>query len=321
MTRGTIHHVYANRSNAGDWLSARGVQMLLGDAPIEEHLCDEPFVPETLRSLSTLQRTDIVVVGGGGLLMDYFVPFWEGLLDLDVRLCVWGIGVVDLKREPTLPPPRLLRRIAERSELTVVRDARTAEMLGGSDVTVSPCPSLVAVPAAPPAPLGLLHVANMTTVGEQEFMQMRIAGEAWAGATSRVFRETNNRHHADDAGLESVLALYRRSDVVLSSALHGCLIAIAMGRPVVAVSGDYKIDEMMTDAGLAHWLLGQEQIADVPSCLVDVLAHQAMPVAYVERALVEGRTVADRVRSLVDLDDRSGPTAAEVRRVNRRARC
>lgn len=161
--------------------------------------------------------------------MDYFVPFWEGLLDLDVRLCVWGIGVVDLKREPTLPPPRLLRRIAERSELTVVRDARTAEMLGGSDVTVSPCPSLVAVPAAPPAPLGLLHVANMTTVGEQEFMQMRIAGEAWAGATSRVFRETNNRHHADDAGLESVLALYRRSDVVLSSALHGCLIAIAWG--------------------------------------------------------------------------------------------
>lgn len=79
MTRGTIHHVYANRSNAGDWLSARGVQMLLGDVPIEEHLCDEPFVPETLRSLSTLQRTDIVVVGGGGLLMDYFVPFWEGL--------------------------------------------------------------------------------------------------------------------------------------------------------------------------------------------------------------------------------------------------
>ena len=235
-------------------------------------------------------------------------------------LCV-GIGVVDLKREPTLPPPRLLRRIAERSELTVVRDARTAEMLGGRDITVAPCPSLVAVPAAPPGPFGLLHVANMTTVGEQEFMQMRTTAEAWAGATSRVFRETNNRHHHDDAGLESVLDLYRRSDVVLSSALHGCLIAIAMGRPVVAVSGDYKIDEMMTDAGLADWLLGQEQIADVQSCLVDVLAHQAMPVAYVERALVEGRAVADRVRSLVDLKDRSEPPAAGVRRVNRRAQC
>ena len=131
---------------------------------------------------------------------------------------------------------------------------------------------------------------------------MRIAGGAWAEATSRVFLETNNRHNADAEGLESVLALYRRSDIVVSSALHGCLIAVAMGRPVVAVSGDYKIDEMMNDAGLSDWLLCQEQIADIQPCLADALADQAMPVAYVERALVYGRTVADRVRSLVDLE-------------------
>ena len=44
-----IHHVYANRSNAGDWLSALGIQRLLAPLPVTEHLCDEPFVEETLQ--------------------------------------------------------------------------------------------------------------------------------------------------------------------------------------------------------------------------------------------------------------------------------
>ena len=43
-----IHHVFANRSNIGDWLSAIGIQSLLGDIPVCEHLADAPCVPETL---------------------------------------------------------------------------------------------------------------------------------------------------------------------------------------------------------------------------------------------------------------------------------
>ena len=44
----TVYHVYANRSNVGDWLSARGIQALLAPLPVTELLCDEPFVPETI---------------------------------------------------------------------------------------------------------------------------------------------------------------------------------------------------------------------------------------------------------------------------------
>ena len=39
-----IHHVYANRSNIGDWLSPRGIQRLLSPLLVTEHLCDDPFV-------------------------------------------------------------------------------------------------------------------------------------------------------------------------------------------------------------------------------------------------------------------------------------
>lgn len=70
----TVHHVFANRSNVGDWLSARGIQALLGPGRVAEHLCDGPFVPETLAALSAVTQYDLVVIGGGRL-MDYFAPF------------------------------------------------------------------------------------------------------------------------------------------------------------------------------------------------------------------------------------------------------
>lgn len=295
----TIHHVFANRSNAGDWLSAKGIQLLLGDVAVDEHLCDEPFVEQSLARLAALAPSDVVVVGGGGLLMDYFTPFWDGLVEIRARLCLWGVGVVDIKREPSLPPRDVLRRVRQRAEVIVVRDGHTADLLGGGpDIGVAPCPSVVAVPKARRGSLGLLHVANMTTVGEQEYETMRAVGQRWAAATGRVYRETNNRHSADERGLEAVLALYRSSDIVLSSALHGCLIAAAMGRPVVAVSGDRKIDEMMAQFCLNEWLLSQEEIGHIEERLTDALAHQPPPVAALERARVDGEAVAARVRTL-----------------------
>src|SRR5207244_3560144 len=87
-----IHHVFANRTNVGDLLSARGIQALLHPEPVTEHLCDDPFVESTLAALAGAAPDDVVVVGGGGLFMDYFEPFWRGLLDVlgERPLCIWG---------------------------------------------------------------------------------------------------------------------------------------------------------------------------------------------------------------------------------------
>src|ERR1051326_8913007 len=83
---GMIHHVFANKSNAGDWLAARAMQSLLRGVPIREHFCDEPFVEQTLHALGAVRDNDLVLIGAGGLLMDYFMPFWEGFRALAPRL-------------------------------------------------------------------------------------------------------------------------------------------------------------------------------------------------------------------------------------------
>ena len=77
-----IHHVFANRSNIGDWLSAKGIQVLLNIPDITEYECDEASVDQTLLRLSAASPDDLIIVGGGGLFMDYFEPFWQGLLQL-----------------------------------------------------------------------------------------------------------------------------------------------------------------------------------------------------------------------------------------------
>ncbi len=70
-----IYHIYANRSNIGDWLSARGIQKLLAPLPIIECLCDEPFVEETLQSLSKASAKDIIIIGGGWFINGLFYSF------------------------------------------------------------------------------------------------------------------------------------------------------------------------------------------------------------------------------------------------------
>ena len=292
-----IHHVFANRSNIGDWLSAKGIQHLLGCAVIE-HLCDEPFVAATLEALAETGPDDVIVVGGGGLFMDYFEPFWAGLaaLGTPARVCVWGVGYCDLKLEPSRAPMELLRRVCSASALTVVRDELTREHIG-LDLPVIPCPSLAVVDAAPPG-FGLLHVDNYTTAGAETYERMDAFGRAFAERTGRPYRQTNNRIEPGRAGeMQAVLDRYAAADVVLSSALHGCIIALAMGRKVVAVSGDHKIEGFMEAADLADWVLDLDQVEAVPDLLERAQA-QPSRATFLRTAVELNRAVAERVRAL-----------------------
>ena len=248
-----IHHVFANRSNAGDWLSAKAIQSLLR-SPVEEHLCDEPFVPETLRRLSAAGPDDLVIIGGGGLFMDYFTPFWEGFSSIapKARFAIWGAGYCDLKHEETRIAPTLIREVAARAKVCAVRDELTQRHLQTPNTEVAPCPSMLAVPNPKESGWGILHSVNFTTAGSQAYEAMQKFAKDFAQETDRPFRETNNRIEAgSQSDLENCLQLYEDADVVLSSRLHGCILAVTKGRRLVAVSGDRKIESFMEAACLS----------------------------------------------------------------------
>src|SRR5713101_6170984 len=154
-----IHHVFANRKNSGDWLAARGIQSLIAPFTVMEHLCDEAFVDLTLQRLSAAKSDDLIIIGGGGLFMDYFARFWTGFAEIGQRVpfCIWGVGYCDLKREVSHPPLALLRGIVRASRFCVVRDELTRGYLSQCALEPPvPCPSIVAVERPTSGGSGLL---------------------------------------------------------------------------------------------------------------------------------------------------------------------
>lgn len=293
-----IYHVFANRSNVGDWLSARGIQALLDAGPVRELLCDEPFVAETIDVLSAAGPEDAVVIGGGGLFMDYFEPFWRAFEPLSLRLSffIWGVGYCDLKQEPSLAPRELLSAVAGRSRRCIVRDELSRDLLGlpGLPDPV-PCPALNVLSEAAGGH-GILHVDNYSTAGAETYEAMEEAARRFAGETGRPFRKTNNRiPPGSEEALARCLEAYACSDLVLSSALHGCVIALAMGKKVLAVSGDRKIDAFMDAMGLGAWVLEASPEAGIAGGL-SRLVDQPPAAGAVGAARAANRGVGEWIR-------------------------
>jgi polysaccharide pyruvyl transferase WcaK-like protein len=114
--------------------------------------------------------------------------------------------------------------------------------------------------------------------------------------TNRPYHRTNNRIPAGDSNaLEANLRLYADADVVLSSALHGCIIAVAMGCKILAVSGDYKVESFMDAAGLSEWVCDIEEVDSLTDLLKN-LHSQSIPNEFVTWASNQNRLVAGRMR-------------------------
>jgi len=297
-----IYHVFANRSNIGDWLSAKGIQKLLAPLEITELLCDAPFVKTTIRHLSQATEKDLIIIGGGGLFMDYFVPFWEAFKPISERvpLCIWGIGCCDIKNEPSLPPRRLIEDIVNNSKLCIVRDNLTRSFLENCQIpSAVPCPSINMIEPVSEKGRDVLHVVNYSTAGVEAYEAMCSAGQKFAKNTTRVYRETNNLiSKGSDEGLARTLSLYERSDVVLSSALHGCIIGVAMGLKVLAVSGDRKIEGFMESVGQQDRVLDVSKLKRLPELLNEIhLQDNLEPV--LEDIRKENREVAGTIKSFL----------------------
>src|SRR6478735_7986242 len=296
-----IHHVFATKSNIGDWMSAKGIQHLLSPHPVVESFCDDPFVDNTIDRLSRLSSSDLIVIGGGGLFMDYFSPFWEGFAAISERIpfCIWGIGYCDLKNVESRPPTELLRRIVRASQLCVVRDDLTREYLADLNLPAAvQCPAM-AVLEPPVAPgFGVLHADHFNVIGSDAYEVVHREALRFAQDTGRGYQQTDNQiSDGDERALAEQLERYARADVLVTSRLHGCIIGLAMGRKVLAISGDRKVDSFMTAAGLSEWVCDVNNLGGL-SGLLARLDEQRWPREFVQRVRSENQVIGNLVKDI-----------------------
>ena len=297
-----IYHVFANKSNIGDWLSALGIQSALSGYEFRELFCDVPFVDETMAVLRKAGPGDFVIVGGGGLFMDYFSPFWESFLRIanGFSYGIWGTGYCDLTQEESLPPRVLIEEVIRGSRFCYVRDELTRDHHRDMNLPAPiGCPSLMILDKPKHNGRGLLHVDNYTTAGEKAFEVMDKLGRGFAQATTRPYCRTNNRiRPGDKTELQECLELYRQSDIVLSSALHGCIVGLAYGCKVVAVSGDRKIDSFMEAVGQSDWVLAANDLEQLGH-LLQTHNDQNWPGDRVKELQEANHRVAAEMRNLL----------------------
>ncbi len=297
-----IYHVFANRSNIGDWLSAKGIQKLISPYPVTECLCDEPFVEETMKILANATDKDLIIIGGGGLLMDYFIPFWEAFNSVadKVPFCIWGIGYCDIKHEPSLPSNVLIEHIVQRARLCIVRDELSRTYLPTCSLPQPvACPSINFIDRLVETGIDVLHVVNYSTATPAAYEAMCDITKSYAEKKGIVYRQTNNLiSKGNEKELEQLLAQYKKSGIVVSSALHGCIIGVAMGLKVLAVSGDRKIEGFMESVGLQNWVLDINEVNQLPD-LLDKISEQSYPRIILENIQKKNQEVAFKIKEMV----------------------
>jgi polysaccharide pyruvyl transferase WcaK-like protein len=226
--------------------------------------------------------------------MDYFAPFWEGMAAIAARVptCLWGVGYCDLKQALSTPSQAVLDRVVARSRLVVVRDQLTRDRFA-NQITAEPvaCPAVVTLGASHGTAKGLLHAVHYDVVGSAAYGVMDRVGRAFAARTGRAYLQTDNQiMDGSEQELAERLRRYAAADLVLSSRLHGCIIGLAMGLKVLAVSGDWKLEAFMQSMGLEGWVLSPHRLDRLEDRL-EALPSQPSVQAQLDRMRRSNRAV------------------------------
>lgn len=248
-----VNYVFADATNIGDKVSAKGVEFLFCEPGVETFAARAGLrsTARVFQWLETHRPNATVFIGGGGLIQECFVPFWELVLRTKLSFVLFGIGANELLPERKLPPVQLLRTLARRALAIHVRDKWTQELLewgNGRPVSMGVCPSVNFLAHhynSEPVPVrdSLLNVQHPVDIKMAGGNPQKICEtlKAIAVELGLVYEETS--HINEDLG--SLVKKYQRARFVVSSRLHGCIFSYALRVPFLPVISDKKISAFL----------------------------------------------------------------------------
>ena len=188
---------------------------------------------------------DQVIVGGAGLLHSVFEKFWVDLeKNCKLPIIIWGIGVCLPDNDSVKGVPKeVVQSVFSRAVYANVRDELTRDFYSLSpEISITACPTLVhvdnnfKVAAKDGLGKGILHSSHVDlepTSTTPEIKQIITAAGFDYSFTENI--ETK------EYPLKNILKMYQKSDFVVTTRLHGAIIAYAFKRPYIAISYDPKI--------------------------------------------------------------------------------
>ena len=185
-----------------------------------------------------------VIIGGAGLLHSVFEKFWVDLeKNCKLPITIWGIGVCLPDNDEVKGVPKaVVKRVFAKSKFANVRDELTRDFYElDSEISITACPTLVYVSnhfdvAEKRIGNRVLHSSHVDLEPNDQTPIIRDSIER-AGFE---YAFTPNIESAEN-GLNRILKLYQDTNYVVTTRLHGAIIAYAFRRPYIAISYDPKI--------------------------------------------------------------------------------
>lgn len=194
-----------------------------------------PFsITETIdcRNYSKINIKDyeLAIVGGAGLLHICFEDFWRWITKQKIPIIIWGVGACWNKKVKSNVDPNILNS-AGNILAANVRDKATAFEYDFPNCHVSFCPTAV-------------YFKNFSETKGNKLLYVhhnKVDDNIKKFFVKKCNTYTSN--FSKNKNFSSIIKKYKRANVIITTRLHGAIIANSLGKPYIAYSEDLKIEE------------------------------------------------------------------------------
>jgi hypothetical protein len=231
-----ILQFYSSKDNIGNFLPVAAIRNYLDcetDTWCIHHRVDFDYVNANYRA---------VVIGGAGLVYRPFESFWRDFADkCRLPFIIWGVGICSpdaLSLEEAVPFIDVFDSVSRRASLVNVRDDLTASLSSRDDVSVTACPSVSYVTdfatSRKDGPITLAMHGGLVSQDEHKQLQRLLMSIDEVVTTQNIQNKLR--------GVDDILRTrYVGSSVVVTTRLHGAIIAYGLDIPYIALARDNKL--------------------------------------------------------------------------------
>jgi len=287
---------YTSENNIGDYLPTLGIWEMLGSKTdlysITNKGIDFSFINKNYRA---------VIVGGAGILGKDWESFFERLIkECTLPIIVWGVGICLRLTKPLQYQglsQEIAKKLEERAVFLNVRDTLTVDHYDFDKAEVAVCPSALYVSSF--KKYKTAYPQNILYVGHEELVPpldnqkiMRIVRES-----STHFTYTNNIFTTEKS-IEEIEAFlknyYCQSKLIVTTRLHGAIIAYGLEIPYIAIPFDKKLISFHENYGNGILVRNSKELLEKLVCREPIIMRRP----HVEPQLTFGVKVKNFLISL-----------------------
>lgn len=227
-----IIQFYSSNMNIGNYLPVAGIRKMAKTEP-DAWCMHEPVDWDWVNS-----NYRAAIIGGAGLMDVGFSRFWSDCADrCQLPVTIWGVGLCLRDGDPRGSDRVAVQTVAAKADLVNVRDDLTADFYGLDDVDISACPTVAYLDGRRADGRLVAFSQHPGLVGDAEHREI-VSDLEYAGHQVVVTQNIQTRSQGVDDIIRDV---YSKSRAVVTTRLHGAIIAYGLGLPYVAVARDEKI--------------------------------------------------------------------------------